>query len=187
MSKVTGYNFLNVDEDNWDDLTYEEQQQRIEDEKQKLFKSLDDIQKTEYKTQSDVATYIRNQSLLEGDYDKFENLPDEKVVQFGQAMGMPIADQVYEPTAKDIASFKSKELQNRLYNMDAYGIGGFDLNLAEVEETKNILNEGIAVWDDYIKNNAPEFKEKYDYLKNIKVNLVCHKKQYVFKKLNKNN
>ena len=153
MSKVTGYNFLNVDEDNWDDLTYEEQQQRIEDEKQKLFKSLDDIEQTEYKTQSDVATYIRNQSLLEGDYDKFENLPDEKVVQFGQAMGMPIADQVYEPTAKDIASFKSKELQNRLYNMDAYGIGGFNLNLAEVEETKNILNEGIAVWDDYIKNN----------------------------------
>ena len=69
MSKVTGYDFLNVDEDYWDDLTYEEQQQKIEDEKQKLFESLNTIQQTEYKTQSDVATYIRNQSLLDGDYD----------------------------------------------------------------------------------------------------------------------
>ena len=51
---ATGYDFLRVQEDNWDDLTYEEQQAKIEEEKKKLFDSLTEIEQTEYKTESDI-------------------------------------------------------------------------------------------------------------------------------------
>lgn len=153
MSKVTGYDFLSVDEDNWDDLTFEEQQRKIEEEKKKLFDSLQEIENTEYKTQSDVANYLRNQSYLEGNFDRYANLSDEKVIELGQAFGEDITGEIYEPTAGDISAFKLKQLENRLYNMDAYGIAGKDLNWGDVGETKAILDEGIAAWDDYIKNN----------------------------------
>ena len=110
---ATGYDFLKVQEDSWDDLTYEEQQAKIEEERKKLFDSLTEIEQTEYKTESDIAEYIRGESLLSGDYSKYENLDNKQVLDLAGALGHPMAGEVFEPSYTDIANVKSEEIKNR--------------------------------------------------------------------------
>ena len=114
MAGAKGYGFVSSEEENWDELTYAEQQAIIEEEKKKALKALDEIEKSEYKTQSDVATYLQTESILKGKPDTYAGLDAERTIELGAALGHPMASEVFEPTARDIAGTKGRELWNRL-------------------------------------------------------------------------
>ena len=124
MGQNTGYGgLLQFQEE--EELTEQELQEQYEKQRQAILNSLDQIRTNPYKTESDVADYIRYQGYLTGD-KSVDLQTDEQIIDSATAFGHPMVKEIYEPTIKDIANLKLKQNMIRYnYDMPAYVMLGF--------------------------------------------------------------
>ncbi len=124
MGQNTGYGgFLQFQND--EELTEQELLDLENKQREAILNSLDQIRTNPYKTESDVADYIRYQGYLTGD-ESLNLQTDEQIIDSATAFGHPMVKEIYEPTIKDIANLKLKQNMIRYnYDMPAYVMLGF--------------------------------------------------------------